>query len=165
MLQRALFYSIHYNTSLPHSHRLPLSPPRSLNLSPSLSQSLPLALSISPPRSLNLSPSLSQSLLVALSISPPRSLNLSPSLSQSLPLTLSISISLSQSLPLTISFSPPSLSHPHTLPIFPQYPPSDVNQSDRHGHGPLHLIASSGPSIHATKMVSLLLQHGSNTGI
>ena len=41
---------------------------------------------------------------------------------------------------------------------------SDVNQLDRHGRGPLHLIASSGPSIHATKMVSLLLQHGSAIG-
>jgi mitogen-activated protein kinase kinase kinase 19 len=40
---------------------------------------------------------------------------------------------------------------------------ADVNQADSQGQGPLHLITSSGPSIHATKMVSLLLQHGSAT--
>jgi ankyrin repeat protein len=38
---------------------------------------------------------------------------------------------------------------------------ADVNQSDKFGRSPLHMIASAGPSIHATKMVSLLLQNGS----
>ena len=39
----------------------------------------------------------------------------------------------------------------------------DVDKCDRHGRNALHLVASS-ESIHARKMVSLLLKNGSNIG-
>ena len=71
-------------------------------------------------------------------------------------------------------FSPSHPLNPHSSPhplnphSFLSHSPSssysDVNQADSQGQGPLHLIASSGPSIHATKMVSRLLQPGSATG-
>ena len=39
----------------------------------------------------------------------------------------------------------------------------DVSRCDRHGRNALHLVASS-ESIHARKMVSLLLKNGSDIG-
>ena len=39
----------------------------------------------------------------------------------------------------------------------------DIERCDRHGRNALHLVASS-ESIHARKMVSLLLKNGSSVG-
>lgn len=40
---------------------------------------------------------------------------------------------------------------------------SDINACDKHGRSALHLVASS-ESVHARKMVSLLMRSGSNVG-
>ena len=47
----------------------------------------------------------------------------------------------------------------YVLPCFH----SDVTASDKHGRSALHLVAADS-SVHARRMVSLLLTHGSDVG-
>ena len=61
------------------------------------------------------------------------------------------------------AYVPGIVTHIPPLQLHTTHTHSDVNQSDQFGRSPLHLIASSS-HIHATKMVSLLLEYGSHVG-